>query len=96
MAKEAVLAAGGVWGNGPLGTRDRSIAVISALVALGGVEARLRSHLELGLRNGLRRDEVEELLTLLAVYVGYAKASVAMEALRDTLPEVAREQRAAT
>ncbi|MGH9028100.1 MAG: carboxymuconolactone decarboxylase family protein [Acidimicrobiales bacterium] len=98
MAGEAVLAAGGVWGSGPLGTRDRSLAVVSALVALGGVEPRLRSHLRLAMENGLGQPELEELLTLLAVYVGYARASVAMEALRavaaePSQPEASSRQR---
>ncbi len=87
MAGEAVLAAGGVWGTGPLTTRDRSLAVVSALVALGGVEPRLRSHLRLAMDNGLGQADLEELLTLLAVYVGYARASVAMEELRAVVGE---------
>lgn len=82
MAGEAVLASGGAWGTGALSTRDRSLAVVSALVALGGVEARLGPHLRLAMEHGVDRDELDELLTLLAVYVGYARASVAMEALR--------------
>jgi alkylhydroperoxidase/carboxymuconolactone decarboxylase family protein YurZ len=87
MAGEAVLAAGGVWGSGPLATRDRSVAVVSALVALGGVGPRLRADLSLAVENGLTREDLEELLTLLAVYVGYARASVAMEELRAALAE---------
>lgn len=87
MAGEAVLAAGGVWGRGPLSARDRSLAVVTALVALGGVEARLGPHLRLAMDNGLTRADLEELLTLLAVYVGYPRASVAMEALRAVAPE---------
>lgn len=82
MAAEAVLAAGGAWGDGPLTTRDRSLAVVTALVTLGGVEARLGPHFRLAMDNGLTVADLEELLTVLAVYVGYARASVAMEALR--------------
>jgi 4-carboxymuconolactone decarboxylase len=82
MAREAVLAAGGVWGSGPLSTRDRSLAVVSALTTLGGVDPRLRSHLRFAMHNGVSRSELEELFVLLALYVGYARASVAMEALR--------------
>ncbi len=87
MAHEAVLAAGGVWGRGPLSTRDRSVAVVAALVAVGGAQARLRAHLGLALDNGVTRNELEELVTLLAVYVGYPRASVAMESLRALLAE---------
>lgn len=92
MAREAVLAAGAVWRDGPLTTRDRSIAVLSTLVALGGAETRLRAHLRLAMENGLGHAELEELLTLLAVYAGYARASVAMEELRAALADPSRSK----
>jgi 4-carboxymuconolactone decarboxylase len=85
MAAEAQHAAAAAWRKGALGRRDRSLAVIAALVTQGGVEERLRGHLRWAPENGLSRAEIEELITLLAVYVGYPKASVAMEALRDEL-----------
>ena len=86
MAEEAQHAAAAAWREGgALSRRDRSLAVIASLVAQGGVDARLRGHLRWAPENGLSRAELDELITLLAVYVGYPKASVGMEALRDEL-----------
>jgi 4-carboxymuconolactone decarboxylase len=85
MAEEAQHAAAAAWREGALSRRDRSLVVIAALVAQAGVEPRLRGHLRWAPENGVTRAELDELMTLLAVYVGYPKASVGMEALRDEL-----------
>jgi len=85
MAEEAQHSAAAAWREGALSRRDRSLVVIASLVAQGGVEPRLRGHLRWAPENGVTRAELDELMALLAVYVGYPKASVGMEALRDEL-----------
>jgi 4-carboxymuconolactone decarboxylase len=85
FGEEAINAAGGAWRDDELGLRDRSIAVVAALIAQGGVESRLRGHLRWAVEHGVTREQLEALVTLLAVYVGYPKASVASEILRDEL-----------
>jgi 4-carboxymuconolactone decarboxylase len=86
FAEEAFAAAGGsAWEDGPLSRRDRSLVVIAVLVAQGGVEARLRTHVAFALENGATEDELEALVALVAVYAGYPRASVAMEVVRDEL-----------
>ena len=86
MAEEAFNASGGsAWDEGPLSLRDRSLAVIAALTALGGVEERMRPHVRWAIEHGATPDEIDALVCLLAVYVGYARASVAMEVVRDEL-----------
>jgi 4-carboxymuconolactone decarboxylase len=85
MAEEAQHAGAAAWREGALTRRDRSLAVIAALVTQGGVDPRLRGHLRWAPENGVTRAELDELMALLAVYVGYPKASVGMEALRDEL-----------
>lgn len=89
FAEEAVNAAGGAWPDDALSLRDRSLVVLAALVAQGGVDARLRSHVRWALEHDLDREQLEALVTLLAVYVGYPKASVAMEIVRDELARLA-------
>jgi alkylhydroperoxidase/carboxymuconolactone decarboxylase family protein YurZ len=64
--------------------------VVAALVALGGLEARLRTHVRWALDHGATAEELEALGALLAVYVGYARASVAMEAIREVVAEEGR------
>jgi 4-carboxymuconolactone decarboxylase len=85
---EAVNAAGGAWVDDCLSLRDRSLVVVAALVALGGVDERLRGHVRWALEHGSSREELEALVTLLAVYVGFPRASVAMEVVRDELARV--------
>jgi 4-carboxymuconolactone decarboxylase len=87
MAHEAIVAAGGAWVEDCLSARDRSLIVVASLVTQGGAECRLRGHLRWALDHGSTRDELEALVTLLAVYAGYPRASAAMEVLRDELDE---------
>ena len=44
MAEEAIVTAGAAWVDDCLSLRDRSLIVLAALIAQGGVEARLRPH----------------------------------------------------
>lgn len=85
MAAEAIDAAGGAWVDDVLTLRDRSLVVLAALVAQGGVEDRLRVHARWALDHGLTADELDAMATLLAVYVGYPRASVAIEVIREVV-----------
>jgi 4-carboxymuconolactone decarboxylase len=82
---EAIRAAAGAWVDDCLSLRDRSLVVLAALVAQGGVEERLRRHVVWAVEHGSNREELEALVTLLAVYVGFPRASTAMEVVRDEL-----------
>jgi alkylhydroperoxidase/carboxymuconolactone decarboxylase family protein YurZ len=59
-------------------------------VSQAGVEERLRGHVRWAIAHGSNRVELEELVTLLAVYVGYPRASIAMEIVRQELELVER------
>ena len=92
LARGAIAGGEAAWAeDSPFSIRERSLLVLAALVAQGGVEARLRAHVRLALQNGLSADDVDAALAFLAVYVGYPRATVAMEAGRDELPS--REMR---
>lgn len=82
---EAINAAAGAWVDDCLSLRDRSLLVVAALTAQGGVDDRLRGHVGWAIQHGSSREELEALVTLLAVYVGFPRASVAMEIVRDEL-----------
>lgn len=65
---------GEVWSReDKLSLRDRSIITISALMALG-LYPQLKSHIILGKEHGLKKEEVVEIVTQLAFYVGWPKA----------------------
>jgi 4-carboxymuconolactone decarboxylase len=85
FAEEAINAAGGAWPDDCLTLRERSLIVVAALISQGGVEERLRGHVRWAVAHGATREELEALVTLLAVYVGYARASVGMEVVRTEL-----------
>lgn len=87
MAEEAINAAGGAWVDDCLSLRDRSLVVLAALVAQGGVEDRLRVHVRWALDHGATPEELEAMAALLAVYVGYPRASVGAEMIREVLVE---------
>lgn len=95
MAGEALQAAGGAWVDDCLSLRDRSLVVVTALAAQGGVEERLRTHVRWALEHGVTPDELDAALALLAVYLGYPRASVAMEVIGEVLgrrpPQPTRE-----
>jgi len=93
MAEEAIQAAGAAWSaDSPLSLRERSLVVVAALASQGGADARLRSHLRWAIEHGVSAEELEAALTLLAVYTGFPRASVAMELLREELSSPARDR----
>jgi 4-carboxymuconolactone decarboxylase len=84
-AAEAYEAAGGPgWHGDGLTDRDRSIAVISALVANNIVDQRLDFYVGLARRNGLDDDGFSQLMILLTAYIGQPYPSAAMQAVRRT------------
>ena len=83
FTREAYEAAGGPgWQSTALTDRDRSIAVIAALVAQNVTDVRLTTYLSLAGRNGLDLDGLTALMVLLSAYVGQPYTSLAMEAVQ--------------
>lgn len=80
---EAYEAAGGPgWHGDALTDRDRSIAIISALVASDISDQRLEFYLGLARRNGVDEDGLTQLMILLTAYIGQPYPSAAMRAVR--------------
>lgn len=61
---------------------DRSLVTVSALIAMNRPD-QLRSHMALGLQNGLTEPELVEALTHLAFYAGWPSAVTAVGVARD-------------
>jgi 4-carboxymuconolactone decarboxylase len=85
MAEEALSAMGGSAWDDTLSRRERSMIVVSALIAQGGVDDRLRTHVRWALRNGVSREELDALVAMLAIYVGYPRASAGMAVVIEEL-----------
>lgn len=68
---------GDVWERPELSKRDRSLATVAALIALNRPE-QLRFHLNKALDNGLKKEELTEVITHLAFYAGWPNAMSAI------------------
>ncbi len=66
--------------------RDRSLAVIAALVAQNVTDERLITYLGLARRNGVDEEGLTSLMVLLTAYVGQPYTSVAMGTVRRSAP----------
>jgi 4-carboxymuconolactone decarboxylase len=75
------FAFGDIWSRPQLTRRDRSIVVIAILVSLGAV-AELDVHAPAGLRHGLTRVEIEEIVNHLSLYAGIPRAVEAIRSVR--------------
>ncbi|GGB04082.1 carboxymuconolactone decarboxylase family protein [Allosediminivita pacifica] len=65
---------GDIYTRPGLAVRDREIATIGALCAMGTAPAQLKVHVEAGLNVGLSREEITEILMQMAVYAGFPAA----------------------
>jgi 4-carboxymuconolactone decarboxylase len=90
FAAESINSAAGAWTDDVLSLRDRSLLVLAALVAQGGLEARIRRHTCWAIEHGSNREELEAMAALLAAYVGFPKAAAAIEVIRDELDALGR------
>ncbi len=73
---------GDVWRRPGLSRRDRSLATVSALIAMNRPD-QLRSHLALARQNGMTQEELVEAITHLAFYAGWPSAVTAAGVARD-------------
>ncbi len=80
FTREVFEAAGGLgWQGTSLTDRDRSIAIIAALLSQNVTDARLLTYLTLARRNGVDEEALTALIVLLTAYVGQPYPSVAMQ-----------------
>jgi 4-carboxymuconolactone decarboxylase len=79
---------GEIWSRPQLSPRDRSIVVITILVWLGA-QPQLAEHVRGGLRHGLTRTEIEEVVNHLAVYAGIPRAVEAWRTIEAAWAELA-------
>ena len=77
---------GDVWSRPGLSRRDRSLATVSALLAMNRPD-QLRSHLALARDNGLTEAELVEAITHLAFYAGWPNAVTATGVAREVFRE---------
>jgi 4-carboxymuconolactone decarboxylase len=83
FTREVFEAAGGAgWQSTALTDRDRSMAIIAALVCQNVTDERLSTYLSLARRNGVDPQGLTALMVLLTAYVGQPYTSLAMETVQ--------------
>lgn len=78
---------GDIYARSGLGLREREIATIAALTALGNAQPQLKVHLKAGRHVGLSRQEIVETVIQMAVYAGFPAALNGLFAARDVFAE---------
>ena len=73
---------GDVWERQDLSKRDRSLVTVAALIALNRPE-QLRIHHEKAVDNGLKREELIEVITHLAFYSGWPNSMNAIMVAKE-------------
>jgi 4-carboxymuconolactone decarboxylase len=73
---------GDVWERPQLSKRDRSLATIAALIAMNRPD-QLRFHLSYAVRNGVKKEELIEVITHLAFYSGWPNAMSAIMVAKE-------------
>jgi 4-carboxymuconolactone decarboxylase len=71
-----------VWERKELSKRDRSLITVAALIALNRPD-QLRFHLNYAVENGLKKEELIEVITHLAFYSGWPNAMSAIMVAKD-------------
>jgi 4-carboxymuconolactone decarboxylase len=83
------VAYGDVYSRPGLALRDREIAAIAALVALGR-SSQIPQHLRASLKAGLSAEELREVILQTATIAGFPPAMNAMSTLKSVLAEAER------
>ena len=75
---------GDIWERPQLSKRDRSLITCAALIATGKTE-QMKFHFPYAIKNGVTREEIIEMITHLAFYVGWPSAMSAVTRAKELL-----------
>lgn len=84
---------GDIYSRGVLSLREREIATVAALAALGTAQAQLKVHIHGALNVGCSREEVLEICLQMAVYAGFPAALNATFAAGEVFRERGKKER---
>jgi 4-carboxymuconolactone decarboxylase len=79
---------GDIYSRAGLGLRERELAVVAALCALGNAAPQLRVHIHAALHVGCTPRELVEVVMQMSVYAGFPAALNGLSALREVFAEV--------
>ncbi|HIF08839.1 MAG TPA: carboxymuconolactone decarboxylase family protein [Sneathiellales bacterium] len=78
---------GDIYSRPGLDLKQREIAAVAMLSAMGGAEPQLKFHISAAMNVGLSREEVTEVVMQTVVYAGFPRALNAMNMLIEVLAE---------
>lgn len=81
------FAFGDIYSRGEISLRDREIATVALLTALGGREPQLKVHIGASLNVGLTTKEIEEVIIHTVPYAGFPTAINALNILKEVIQE---------
>lgn len=79
---------GSIWSREALDLRSRSLLTIGMLISQQATHE-LKLHFQIGMRNGLSLQELEEAVYHAVPYLGFPKAAIALEVLKSVASELA-------
>ena len=80
---------GDIWERPQLSKRDRSLITCAVLIAHGKTE-QMAFHFPRAIENGVTHDELIEMLTHLAFYVGWPSAMSALTKFKELFPAASK------
>ena len=78
---------GDVYSRGVLSLKEREIATVAALTALGNAQPQLKVHIHGALNVGCTRQEIIEVMIQMAVYAGFPAALNGTHAAKEVFAE---------
>ena len=81
------FAFGDIYSRDNVELRNRQLATITSLVALGNASSQLKFHLKAGLNIGISQAELKEVMVLMTVFAGFPNAINGMNVLKSVLEE---------
>jgi 4-carboxymuconolactone decarboxylase len=74
---------GDIYSRSGLGLRERELAVVAALCAMGNAAPQLRVHIHAALHVGCTPREILEVVTMMSVYAGFPAALNGLAAVKE-------------
>ena len=74
---------GDIYSRPGLDLRSREVAVVAALTAIGTAQPQLKVHIAAALNVGCSREEIIEIIMMMAVYAGFPAALNGLSAARE-------------
>lgn len=78
---------GDIYAREGLGLRERELATVAALCALGNAQPQLRVHMHAALHVGCKPAELVEVVMQMAVYAGFPAALNGLSVVREVFAE---------